>query len=195
MRIPHTFFNAFRPMTARLLQIKLSPATCLFLKLPPELIFCVFEFLGELLDIISLCMAHGILGAVGEPYLYKCTADMYMQCSWAGDRLICVCNDLAADAFPKNVQEHVTHELERYIAADHGGNEEYTRNFQSYLREEATRGLSSKSKITDIFYTKRWFQMTARSDTEVRRTCCIIRIIFHVEHTTGTIPGCAASDI
>lgn len=105
-------------MTDRLALIKANPKTCLFLKLPPELILEISEWQENFVDIVALCMTHDILGAILEPYLYQCAEDIIMYYNWAESRVICVGNYARDDDYPQSIQRHVELEVERYAAAE-----------------------------------------------------------------------------
>lgn len=75
------------------------------------------EWQDSVVDILALCMAHDILGVVGEPYLYECASQIITYFNWAGDRIICVGDYALDDDYPDEIQDHVTQEVERFVAA------------------------------------------------------------------------------
>lgn len=92
--------------------------------LPTELLLLIFEEIRSLDDLIAFCIAHDILGAVGEDTLVKRIDHALSEWNWAGDRVLCLGDSCQDDDLPPSVQVDVgriTTTLTRNTRADSAG--------------------------------------------------------------------------
>lgn len=107
-----TSMNIWTKKSRAILQSKLS-AEASVLRLPNELIQAIFDEIDDLDSIICLCVAHDILGLVGEARLCKLLVPS-PNGPWAGDRIICVGENCSSNSFPPDVQDAISAQLAAY---------------------------------------------------------------------------------